>query len=205
VDAFHLANSAIDFESGQGSAELASTHLAEWRVKCCNIGGGAGRTMAPPMANIVTLNNPVKFHVWLVEDSEADELLMREALKLEGLLCEYQVSLDGEKAIEFIEELDVDETRPRPDLVLLDLNLPRKGGARVLERIRQSLDCAQVPVIIVTSSDSPSDKAQASRLGATRYFQKSLDLAEFMKLGSLAREVLGESQRPARATNGSRS
>jgi CheY-like chemotaxis protein len=75
-------------------------------------------------------------------------------------------------------------------VVLLDLNLPRKGGARVLERIRQSPECAGVPVVVVTSSDSPGDKKQASRLGATRYFQKPLDLMEFMKLGPLVREVL---------------
>ena len=136
-------------------------------------------------------HNPATFHIWLVEDSEADELLMRAALKMDGLDCEFQVSVDGEKAIEFIEALDSGEARPRPQVVLLDLNLPRKGGARVLERIRQSPNCARVPVVIVTSSDSPGDKAQVSRLGATRYFQKPLDLMEFMKLGPLVREILG--------------
>jgi CheY-like chemotaxis protein len=136
------------------------------------------------------IHNPGTFQVWLVEDSEADELLMREALKLDGLDCEFQVSIDGEKAIEFIEAIDSDEALPRPDVVLLDLNLPRKGGTRVLERIRRSRNCARVPVVIVTSSDSPQDKAQASRLGATEYFQKPLDLMQFMKIGPLVREIL---------------
>src|SRR5580658_2967861 len=99
--------------------------------------------------------HPGVYQIWLVEDSEADELLMRSALKLDGLDCEFQVSVDGEKAIEFIEELDTDNARHRPDVVLLDLNLPRKGGARVLERIRQSPNCARIPVVVVTSSDSP--------------------------------------------------
>lgn len=134
--------------------------------------------------------NPEAFQVWLVEDSEADELLMRAALKLDGLDCEFQVSPDGEKAIEFIEALDNGEVWHRPHVVLLDLNLPRKGGAKVLERIRHSPKCSRVPVVIVTSSDSPSDKSQVSRLGATRYFQKPLDLVEFMKLGPLVREIL---------------
>jgi CheY-like chemotaxis protein len=134
--------------------------------------------------------HPEAYHVWLVEDSEADELLMRSALKLDGLDCEFDVSPDGEKAIEFIEALDDGGSRPRPDIVLLDLNLPRKGGARVLERIRQSPKCSRVPVVVVTSSDSPGDKSQVSRLGATRYFQKPLDLMEFLKLGPLVREVL---------------
>jgi len=131
-----------------------------------------------------------KFHIWLVEDSEADELLMRQALKLDGMDCDFQVSEDGEKAIDFIEAIDNTEAGPHPHIVLLDLNLPRKGGARVLERIRQSPKWGRVPVVIVTSSDSPSDKGQAARLGATRYFQKPLDLGEFMKLGPLVREVL---------------
>lgn len=131
-----------------------------------------------------------KFHIWLVEDSEADELLMRQALKLNGIDCDFQVSEDGEKAFDYIEAIDKSGARPEPDIVLLDLNLPRKSGARVLERIRQSPRCGRVPVVIVTSSDSPGDKGQTARLGATRYFQKPLDLGEFMKLGPLVREVL---------------
>src|SRR5579862_1971869 len=111
-------------------------------------------------------HNGETLHVWLVEDSEADELLMRAALKLDGLDCEFQVSPDGEKAIEFIEAIDSGTAWHRPHVVLLDLNLPRKGGARVLERIRHSQRCGGVPVVVVTSSDSPGDKSQASRLGA---------------------------------------
>jgi CheY-like chemotaxis protein len=129
--------------------------------------------------------------VWLVEDSEADELLMRSALRLEGLDCEFRVSSDGEKAIEFVEALDRGEGGRPPHIALLDLNLPRKGGTRVLESIRRSRQCADIPVIVVTSSDSPGDKSQAYRLGATRYFQKPLNLTEFMKLGPLVRQVVG--------------
>jgi CheY-like chemotaxis protein len=137
----------------------------------------------------------VKFQIWLVEDSEADELLMRQALKLDGMDCEFRVSEDGEKAIDFIDAMDnaaenATDTGVRPHIVLLDLNLPRKGGAKVLERIRKSPKIGRIPVVIVTSSDSPGDKGQASRLGATCYFQKPLDLGEFMKLGPLVREIL---------------
>lgn len=140
-------------------------------------------------------NNPQMIHnaracqVWLVEDNEADQFLMREALGLEGLECKFQVSKDGESAISAIEAID-GGTLPQPDIVLLDLNLPRKGGARVLERIRRSRNCAHIPVVIVTSSESPTDKAQVSFLGATRYFHKPLDLTEFMKLGPLVRDML---------------
>ncbi|MCU1326869.1 MAG: response regulator receiver protein [Bryobacterales bacterium] len=132
-----------------------------------------------------------RVHVLLVEDSEADELLMRAALKLDGLDCDFLVSEDGEKAIELIDRLDHGTVDPRPNVVLLDLNLPKKSGAKVLEFIRQSRRCSEIPVIVVSSSDSPRDQAQASRLGATRYFQKPLDLMEFMKLGPVVRETLG--------------
>ena len=126
-----------------------------------------------------------KFHIWLVEDSEADELLMRQALKLDGMDCDFQVSEDGEKAIDFIEAIDRTETVPHPHIVLLDLNLPRKGGARVLERIRQSPKCGRVPVVIVTSSDSPGDKGQAARLPARRgIFRSRWILGEFMQARS---------------------
>ncbi|HVW10651.1 MAG TPA: response regulator [Bryobacteraceae bacterium] len=146
--------------------------------------------MATTTVNVEPHDNPEMLQVWLVEDSEADELLMRAALNLDGLDCEFQVSPDGEKAIEYIEALDNGEAWHRPNIVLLDLNLQRKGGARVLEKIRRSQRCAGIPVVVVTSSESPGDRTQASRLGATRYFQKPLDLVEFMKLGPLVREVL---------------
>lgn len=152
------------------------------------------------MASPSTVQMTEKLHIWLVEDSEADELLMRQALRLDGMDCDFQVSEDGEKAIDFIDAIDKTESGPHPHIVLLDLNLPRKGGARVLERIRQSPKCGRVPVVIVTSSDSPGDKGQAARLGATRYFQKPLDLVEFMKLGPLVREVLNSGSSAVRST-----
>jgi CheY-like chemotaxis protein len=142
------------------------------------------------MASAAIAQMTEKLHIWLVEDSEADELMMRQALKLDGMDCDFQVSEDGEKAIDFIETIDRTESAAQPHIVLLDLNLPRKSGARVLERIRQSPKCGRMPVVIVTSSDSPGDKGQVARLGATRYFQKPLDLGEFMKLGPLVREIL---------------
>ena len=131
-----------------------------------------------------------KIHIWLVEDSETDEFLMRRALTLDGIDCEFQVSEDGEKATLFIDELDRVESCTQPHIVLLDLHLPRKSGSSVLERIRQSPRCGNVPVVIVTSSGSFGDKDRVSRLGATRYFQKPVDLSGFMKLGPLVREVL---------------
>jgi CheY-like chemotaxis protein len=133
----------------------------------------------------------MRFRILLVDDSKPDALLVREALKQDGLDFELQVLDDGEKAIAFMDDLDRDESCSIPHLVLLDLNLPKRSGDQVLERMRQSLRGAGTPVVIVTSSDSPQDKAQAARLGATRYFQKPSRLEDFMKLGPMVRELLG--------------
>lgn len=139
-----------------------------------------------------------QFQIVLVEDAEPDVFLVREALNLGGLDFSLRVLDDGEKAVEFIDKVDRGETEPCPHLVLLDLNLPKKSGVQVLERMRQSHRCGRVPVIILTSSDSPKDKEQVARLGATQYFRKPSKLVEFMKLGQVVRELLGgENPSPA--------
>jgi CheY-like chemotaxis protein len=133
-----------------------------------------------------------RFQILVVEDAEPDVLLVQEALERAGLTFELQVLDDGEKAIEFIEQLERDQTSAPPHLVLLDLNLPRMNGGRVLDRLRQSTTCGQIPVVILTSSDSPSDKAQVGQLRATQYFRKPSRLNEFMRLGEVVRDLLGE-------------
>ena len=121
--------------------------------------------------------------VLLVEDAEPDVYLVREALKRAGGDFQLTVLEDGEKAVQFIDRMDRDENAACPSLVLLDLNLPKKSGEQVLEHMRSSRRCGHIPVIVVTSSDSPRDKAQAARLGATQYFRKPSRLDEFMQLG----------------------
>ena len=127
----------------------------------------------------------------LVEDSEPDVILVRHALSAQGLDFHLEVLADGEEAVEYTARLDADEHAACPDLILLDLNLPKLGGHHVLERVRRSLRCSQIPVVILTSSGSPWDQAEAARLGATHYFQKPSRLEEFMKIGIVVREILG--------------
>jgi DNA-binding response OmpR family regulator len=128
--------------------------------------------------------------ILLIEDSEPDVCLVREALEQNGLDYDLLVLSDGESGVEFIRKLDQD-SGPSPRLILLDLNLPRKSGAQVLECIRKSAACGNVPVVILTSSDSPKDKAMATQLGATEYFRKPSRLDEFMNLGPLVERILG--------------
>jgi DNA-binding response OmpR family regulator len=132
-------------------------------------------------------------NILLIEDAEPDVFLVREALKNAGLDFELNVLDDGEKAIDFIDELDRQRGAVCPDLVLLDLNLPKRSGDQILEHMRHSVRCKDIPVVVVTSSDSPRDKADMSRLGATRYFRKPSRLDEFMRLGPLVRELVAGS------------
>jgi CheY-like chemotaxis protein len=142
-----------------------------------------------------------RFHIILVEDAEPDVLLVREALEQSGLEFELVVFDDGEQGVAFVETMDRDETLARPHLFLLDLNLPKKTGGQILERVRQSPRCGQIPVVILTSSDSQRDKAQAAQLNATGYFRKPSRLDEFMKLGPYVRDLL-VSQRQSEVEGG---
>ena len=130
------------------------------------------------------------FYIVLVEDAEPDVILVREALEQSGLEFDLRVFDDGEQGVDFVEKMDRDATITRPHLFLLDLNLPKKSGGQILERVRQSTTCSEVPVVILTSSDSHKDKAQAANLKATGYFRKPSRLDEFMRLGPYIRDLL---------------
>ena len=125
----------------------------------------------------------------LVEDSPADVYLVREAMRREGLKVHWDIADDGEWAIRMIDEVDSNASTPCPDVLLLDLNVPRRTGDEVLERIRQSPRLARTPVVIMTSSESAADRDRLMKLGATEYFRKPSNLREFMKLGRPVREV----------------
>jgi CheY-like chemotaxis protein len=135
------------------------------------------------------MNSPIK--ILLAEDNPGDVFLVRRALEKHGLReVELVVVEDGQSALRYIERVDAEEGVTAPALAMLDLNLPRATGTRILTKIRQSARCGAIPIIIVTSSDSPLDRDAAAELGATAYFQKPGDLAGFMQLGKVVREAL---------------
>ena len=135
--------------------------------------------------------NQSQQHVFiiLVDDNPADVLLIREALVCHGVKSQFVIARDGDEAIRFIDEVDA-HLRPCPDLVILDLNLPRKTGFEVLQRMRSTPGCCDAPVAILSSSDAPSDRQKAERLGATRYFQKPSNLDDFMSIGAKLKKML---------------
>ena len=129
------------------------------------------------------------FQVLLAEDNPADTFLVHEALKQQALEYEMHVVDDGEKAFRFLDRVERGEI-PCPDVVLLDLNLPRKTGADVLARMRRAGLCQDVHVVVLTSSDAPQDRQAVVDLGANDYFRKPTDLDDFMKLGALVKRHL---------------
>jgi CheY-like chemotaxis protein len=128
--------------------------------------------------------------ILIAEDSRADLFLTREALA--GLDVEIQVATDGEKALEFLKRAEVDANAPCPDLIILDINLPRRRGGDILRAMRGFARCRNVKVLIVTSSDSSSDREEMDRLGTNGYFHKPSNYREFMKLGGIVRRLLDE-------------
>ena len=124
----------------------------------------------------------------LVEDSATDVFLVQEALDYHKIDAALTCHKDGEEMLRYIDRIEAGDV-PCPDVVLLDLNLPRHNGKAVLARMRRSSVCADVPIIVVTSSKALEDQADAARLGATRYFYKSIDFDESMSLGSVVLEV----------------
>ena len=128
--------------------------------------------------------------VWIIEDNSGDVFLMQEAFREHQVNCEIFVVSDGEHAMRLVEELDSNPAHPCPQLVLLDINLPKRSGHEVLERIRSSKRCRNVPVLVVTSSDASEDLAKNKRYGATAYFKKPNGLDAFLKLGSVVSDLL---------------
>ena len=127
--------------------------------------------------------------VLLVEDNPGDVGLVEEALTEHRVKGELVVLGDGEKAIQFVEELEA-KTGPYPELVILDLNLPKRTGTEVLRRIRESALWNHVPVVILTSSNSPQDRQETARLGANLYIRKPGGLAEFLEIGAVLKTFL---------------
>jgi two-component system, chemotaxis family, response regulator Rcp1 len=127
--------------------------------------------------------------ILLVEDNPADALLIRKALEEHHVEGELLVIADGEKAIEFIQAVDA-QSAECPALAIIDLNLPKRPGREVLQCMRLSEACRHIPIVILSSSDAERDKADAARLGASRYIRKPLRLDEFLSLGAIFRAVL---------------
>jgi len=120
--------------------------------------------------------------VLLVEDNAADVRLIREGMKVLRSNCRLSVAGDGEEALDFLYRRGKHTNAPRPTLILLDLNLPRKDGLEVLEEIKMDSSLKRIPVMVLTSSSSMRDVNSAYDLGANSYLKKAGALDEIYDL-----------------------
>ena len=120
--------------------------------------------------------------ILLVEDNPGDVQLTREALAETKLLVDLRVVEDGEQAMDFLKRRGRYADAPRPDLVLLDLNLPRKDGREVLEEIKTDDSLKRIPVVILTTSRAEEDILKSYDLHANCYVTKPIDLEQFLHI-----------------------
>jgi CheY-like chemotaxis protein len=120
--------------------------------------------------------------ILLVEDSEGDIRLTQEALREAKIQVNLSVARDGEEAMSFLLRRAGYINAPRPDLILLDLNMPRLGGREVLAAIKGNDDLKSIPVVILTTSEAQRDILATYGLHANCYITKPVDLEQFMRV-----------------------
>ena len=127
--------------------------------------------------------------ILLAEDNPADVYLIREALSEHGVDYKMRVVSDGRDLLRIITGEEPNAETKNLELIILDLNLPRHDGIEILERLRDT-DLARIPVVVLTSSDSPRDRQLAASLGAARFLRKPSGLEQFLSLGAVFKDLL---------------
>ncbi len=120
--------------------------------------------------------------ILLVDDNIGDVVLTREALDRAAFDNRVSIARDGVEALDFLRHAGIFTSAPRPDLVLLDINMPRKNGCEVLEEMRCDPALRMIPVVIFTSSESEEDIRRAYELGANCFVTKPVDVDEMDKV-----------------------
>ncbi len=124
----------------------------------------------------------VKAKILLVEDNAADIRLTKEVLEQNKIVSNLDVVRDGVEAIEFLKRQGKFNDVDRPNLILLDLNLPKRNGFYVLEEIKKMEELKRIPIVILTVSDAKEDLIKAYDLHANCYVIKPLEMKEFSKI-----------------------
>jgi two-component system response regulator len=119
------------------------------------------------------------FKILLVEDNPADVSLTKKAIQKSELVSQLDVVKDGVEAIKFLQKFKKDSHVDRPDLILLDLNLPKKSGLEVLKEIKEDEDLRRIPVVVLTISSNEEDLLKAYNLHANCFINKPLNIKEF--------------------------
>jgi len=124
----------------------------------------------------------VPIEILLVEDNPGDARLTQEALRDAKVRNNLHVVLDGVEALAFLRRQGKHAAVPKPDLILLDLNLPKKDGREVLEEIKQDDQLRHIPIVILTTSQAEKDIIESYRLRANAFVTKPVDLEQFLKV-----------------------
>lgn len=122
----------------------------------------------------------IMIEILLVEDDPGDVLITREAFAENKVRNHLSVVSDGEAAMSFLRRDGEFAAAPRPDLILLDLNLPRKAGHEVLAEVKSDADLQRIPVVILTTSDAEEDILRSYDLHANAYVTKPVDFDRFL-------------------------
>lgn len=125
---------------------------------------------------------PSPVEILLVEDNPGDVKLTEKALEQGNLENELHVVNDGVEALEFLRREGEYAESPRPDLVLLDLNMPRKDGQEVLQELNEDEELSRIPVVVLTSSESEEDIVKSYDLNANAYLTKPVDYDGFLEI-----------------------
>jgi CheY-like chemotaxis protein len=126
--------------------------------------------------------NHQPIEILLIEDNPADVRLTKEAFKEARVRNNIHVVQDGDSALAFVQQKAPYQDAPRPDLILLDLNLPKKDGREVLAEIKADPKIQLIPVVILTTSDDEEDVLRSYNLNANAYLVKPIDVMRFIKM-----------------------
>lgn len=187
---FEVGNNASDDSEPPGKGSFPGRcGFAPFNLGCVNasrpnIAAGATNASEGPKTQPVfpALACDRRIRLMLIEDNPGDVFLTRDIIEQMHIDCDLTVVEDGEKAVELLRHAQHDAARqiPLPDLVLLDLNLPRKTGREVLADIRDDPELAHLPVVVLTSSDHTDDMAAMLGQGASSYMLKPMGRADMM-------------------------
>ena len=123
-----------------------------------------------------------RLHILLAEDDDNDVRITRRAIAKAGLDAELTVVRDGQEAVTFLFRRGPHRDAPRPDLVLLDINLPKLDGMEVLTAIKQNPEIRALPVVMLTTSTRQEDAQTAYTLGANTFIAKPIRFARFVEV-----------------------
>jgi two-component system, chemotaxis family, response regulator Rcp1 len=129
--------------------------------------------------------------VLIIEDNPGDVELTMLAFQTRALVADFRVVVNGAKAIEFFQSVLAASVPWRPDLILLDLNLPKVNGREVLAFLKQHEDLRDIPTVVLTSSHSARDQGSCSELGADAYLIKPMTLQELLDMMKEIEPILG--------------